>query len=65
MNVLRQIIDELIGLFLDDVLLAIATLVVVAVAAIASFALHLPLLAGGFLVVGCVGALVVSAFRGD
>ncbi len=54
---------ELIGLFLDDAFLALATLAVVVLAALAGALLHQPLLAGIILVVGCVGALVVSAVR--
>lgn len=64
MNTLRLVAQEIVGLFLDDEFLAVAALVVVGVAAVlvkvvgtASVA------AGGFLLAGCVGVLLVSVWR--
>jgi hypothetical protein len=65
MNVFKLIIDELVGMFFDDELLAFAVLGVVAIAAIFSFVLHADsLLVGGLLVVGCVAVLAASALKG-
>ena len=63
MSALRLILEELLGLFLDDLFLAIATLAVIALAAIASYGLHQPLLAGIILLAGCIAALAISAVR--
>ena len=65
MNILSIISRELLGLFIDDEFLAVAVLVVVALAS--SLILQTeapPLLAGGMLLVGCVGVLMLSVIRG-
>lgn len=62
MTLLRLVLAELVGMFVDDEFLAIAVLGVVVVAAAASY-LSQPLVAGLVLLVGCVGVLVTSAFR--
>lgn len=64
MNLIKLIWGELVGLFVDDEFLAVAVLIVVAIAALCAFALRLPgLVTGALLIVGCVGVLVISARR--
>jgi hypothetical protein len=63
MSALRAALAEIVGLFLDDVFLAVALLVVVVVATAASLLLHAPVAAGIILAVGCVAALVASTLR--
>ncbi len=65
MNTLRLIFAELVGMFIDDEFLAIAILVIVAAAALCSFALHATsAVVGGILLFGCVAVLALSALRG-
>ena len=64
MQLLRLIAGELLGLFVDDEFLAVVIIAIVALAAVAAWLLQLPALAGAVLVVGCVGVLVLSAWRG-
>ena len=63
MKLLRLILAELVGMFVDDEFLALAILAVVVLAAAASY-LGQPLVAGLILLVGCVGVLVTSVVRG-
>jgi hypothetical protein len=64
MNLLRASFREIVGLFLDDEFLAVAVLIVVGTAAVL-MKLHVlaPLVAGGVLLVGCLGALLTSVWR--
>ena len=58
------VIQELIGLFVDDGALAIAILGVVAFAAlVAAVVPGMPLAAGAILVLGCPGVLLINIFR--
>jgi hypothetical protein len=64
MNVLRAVLRELLGLFVDDGALALEILAVVVVAAIAADLLpNVPLATGGILLLGCVGVLLTSVAR--
>ncbi|MGA7329770.1 MAG: hypothetical protein WBX25_36135 [Rhodomicrobium sp.] len=60
MNSVRFIVKELIGLFIDDTLLAAGIAAVVAAAWFAK-ANGIPALAGAILVFGCVAILLASA----
>jgi len=58
------VIQELIGLFVDDGALAIAILAVVAFAALVAAAVPgVPLAAGSILVLGCPGVLLINILR--
>jgi uncharacterized membrane protein YhaH (DUF805 family) len=61
MSMLRAVLRELLGLFVDDGSLALAILAVVMLAAI-SVALipDIPLVAGAILVFGCLGVLLAN-----
>jgi hypothetical protein len=64
MNVLRAVLRELLGLFVDDGALALEILAVVVVAAItAALVPNVPLATGGILLLGCVGVLSTSVAR--
>jgi hypothetical protein len=66
LNILSIILRELLGLFIDDEFLAVALLAVVALASsLILLAEAPPLLAGGMLLVGCLGVLTVSVIRGS
>lgn len=65
MNIVKLIVAELIGMFIDDELLAIAVLVVVGIAAALAYAFHTAaFVVGAVLLLGCVAVLVASAVRG-
>ena len=65
MKVFKLIIDELVGMFFDDELLAFAVIGVVVIAAVCSFVLHADsIVVGGLLLVGCVAVLAASALKG-
>jgi hypothetical protein len=58
------VIQELIGLFVDDGALAIAILGVVAFAALVAAAVPgMPFAAGAILVLGCPGVLLINILR--
>ena len=58
------VIQELIGLFVDDGALAIAILGVVAFAALVAAAVPgMPLAAGAILALGCPGVLLINIVR--
>jgi hypothetical protein len=58
------VIQELIGLFVDDGALAIAILGIVAFAALVAAAVPgMPLAAGAILVLGCPGVLLINILR--
>jgi hypothetical protein len=64
MNVLKTALQNVIGLFVDDEFMAVAILAVVAATAIvARFTAQNALLAGGFLLGGCVTVLVAGVRR--
>lgn len=64
MTILRLIVAQLVGMFIDDEFLAIAVLVVVGIAAALAYALQTPaVLVGAVLLLGCVAVLVVSVAR--
>jgi hypothetical protein len=64
MNMLRAVLRELIGLFVDDGALALEILAVVGLAAIAAaLAPGLPLATGAVLLLGCLGILSASVAR--
>jgi hypothetical protein len=64
MNLLRATGNEILGLFLDDEFLAVAALVVVSSVAVLLRAFSVvPLTAGGVLLGGCVGVLLISIWR--
>ena len=65
MTTLRLILRELFGLFIDDEFLAIAIIAVVSTAAGLAFIVKSPsIYVGSFLLLGCVGVLCHSVWRG-
>ena len=62
MKVLLPALRELAGLFVDDGALVLKVVAVVAVAAVSAAAGY-PLVAGGVLLVGCLGVLFADAAR--
>lgn len=64
MNVIRLVLNELIGMFVDDGNLALLALVLIAgvTAAVKLLALP-PLLGGGLLLAGCLAILLQSVRR--
>lgn len=64
MTLLRDIVNELIGMFLADVRLTTAILVLVLIVAGLTLSLGVaPLIGGGTLLVGCLVILVEAAVR--
>ena len=64
MNGVKVVLEELVGLFIDDGFLAIAIIAVVAVATALDLWLRAPtLLVGAVLLVGCATVLIASVFR--
>ena len=64
MSILKDVLRELVGMFVADVRLTAAILAMVVVAALLIGATGLPALAGGgFLLVGCLAVLVRSVRR--
>lgn len=65
MNIIRLIFQEVVGLFVDDEMLAVSILTVVGGCWLLAHFLHGSSLAiGALLVVGCVGVLLVSVLKG-
>ena len=64
MSILKALIGEIIGMFVDDGSLALAIVAIAAVSYLLSTIVpeHL-LVAGGFLYIGCLVALVENCFR--
>jgi hypothetical protein len=61
---MKGVLEELIGLFVDDGFLAAAIVVIVAIATALRLWLSAPsMLVGAVLLVGCGGILVASVFR--
>jgi uncharacterized membrane protein YdjX (TVP38/TMEM64 family) len=64
MTILAGALRELIGLFVDDGALALAIVAIVALAAVAATLMPgAPLAAGGILLFGCLGALLLNVIR--
>jgi hypothetical protein len=64
MNTLVAVFRELAGLFVDDGSFALAILTVVVLAGIlATLMPEFPLVAGGILLVGCLGVLLANVAR--
>jgi hypothetical protein len=64
MKLLTAIAHEVTGLFIDDGLLALGILIVVALAAISGLLMADTRIAGGaILLFGCIGALLMSVLR--
>jgi len=64
MKLVNAVMREIVGLFVDDEFLALATLVVVGAAAIlVNVVAAIPLAAGIVLLVGCLAVLVVGVLR--
>jgi uncharacterized membrane protein YdjX (TVP38/TMEM64 family) len=58
---MMMLLRELAGLFVDDGALALAIIAVVVLAAIAAMLIpHVPLMAGGILLFGCLAALYAN-----
>ena len=65
MHVLRLILRELYGMFVDDEFLALSILGVVIAAAIVEFTFHASSIGTGLvLIVGCIGVLMSSVVQG-
>jgi hypothetical protein len=65
MNVIRLIVGELVGLFLDDAFMAIAIFALIAISAWLAFVVHATsLVLGVILLLGCISVLVISTLRG-
>ena len=63
MKMLRAVFRELIGLFVDDGLLALEVVAVVVLAAISATLIpDVPLAAGGILLCGCLGVLLANVW---
>lgn len=64
MTMVRDLLKELIGMFLADAKLTLATLLLVALVAVLVAASRIgPLLGGGLLALGCLAILVEAAGR--
>ncbi len=64
MKLLRAIVDETLGMFIDDGALALLAVVLIGVVGIASVLIHVPgLVICLALLVGCVAILAHSAIR--
>ncbi len=64
MSIIRDLLNELLGMFLADARLALATLFLVAIVAGLVVALRVePLVGGGVLLLGCLVILVAAAGR--
>jgi hypothetical protein len=65
MRLIRVILAEVLGLFLDDEFLAVAILCLVAVVVVLAWGLHATaLVTGTVLLAGCLAILAVSTLRG-
>ncbi|PTM41536.1 hypothetical protein [Bosea sp. 124] len=65
MHVLRLIVNELFGMFVDDEFLALSVIGVVIAAAIVATVFHASSVGTGLvLVVGCIGVLMSSVVQG-
>lgn len=64
MNILAEVFRELVGMFLAEARLSLATLALVGLVAVLSLAVHVaPLLAGAILLVGCFAILIEATVR--
>ena len=64
MNLLKEVVGELAGMFAGDLLLSLAVLAVVAMTAVIAWSGLDPLLGGAVLLAGSLGLLVESVRRG-
>jgi hypothetical protein len=66
MNLLKAIIRELIGLFVDDGALALEIVAVITLAGVSAYVMpEVPLATGGILLLGCLGVLFANVVRVD
>ena len=64
MTVLKLIVSEVAGLFIDDEFLAVAIMAVIGVTVVMAFALETPpLIVGAVLLFGCIAVLADSVWR--
>ena len=64
MTVLKLIVSEILGLFIDDQFLAVAIAAVIGVAVVMAAVLKMaPLIVGAVLLFGCVAVLADSVWR--
>jgi hypothetical protein len=63
MKALAQVLNEFLGLFVEDGSLALGIIAVVAAAAILSILAASPVAGGAVLVAGCLGVLVENILR--
>ena len=64
MTVLKLIVSEVVGLFIDDEFLAVAIMAVIGVTVVMAFALETPpLIVGAVLLFGCIAVLADSVWR--
>ena len=64
MSILAEVVRELVGMFLADARLTLATLALVGIVAILLLAAHVaPLSAGAVLLVGCLAILIEATVR--
>ena len=65
MNTLKNVLREILGLFVEDGSFAVQILAIVVLAGFSTtLAPGVPFVAGGILVLGCLGVLFVSVVRG-
>jgi len=65
MNLLKEVLAELIGMFIGDARLSVAILAVVAAVALLIEIGHIePLIGGGVLLIGCLFLLVAAVRQG-
>jgi len=64
MTMLKLIVSEVAGLFIDDEFLAVAIMAVIGVTVVMAFALKTPpLIVGAVLLFGCIAVLADSVWR--
>jgi hypothetical protein len=64
LSILAEVFRELVGMFLADARLSLATLALVGIVAVLSLAVHVaPLFAGAILLVGCFAILIEATVR--
>jgi hypothetical protein len=62
--VLKLIVSEVVGLFIDDEFLAVAIMAVIGVTVVMAFAFKTPpLIVGAVLLFGCIAVLADSVWR--
>jgi hypothetical protein len=64
MTVLKLIVSDVVGLFIDDEFLAVAIMAVIGVTVVMAFVLETPpLIVGAVLLFGCIAVLADSVWR--